>query len=176
MSACKIEKSVTTNSEFILSHLMQAIKRLEAEKGVSKGEQLPISPKILNRLKEVWSPSGHTHDIKMIWAACMLAFFAFLWAGEMRVPNNQAFNESSHLSISDVVADDDASTPTVLQIKTKQYKNQEKNLHIMQEGPVQISVCTVAAILNYLSISGMSPGLLFQFEDGHCHIICGGSK
>ena len=96
-----------------LDLIMRGIKRSEAEKGVSKRERLPISPLILNKLKEVWSPSGHNHDVKMIWAACTLAFFAFLWAGEMTVPNNQAFDESAHLSVSDVAVDD-ASNPDCL--------------------------------------------------------------
>lgn len=96
-----------------LDLVMRGIKRSEAEKGVSKRERLPISPLILNKLKEVWSPSGHNHDIKMIWAACTLAFFAFLRAGEMTVPNNQAFDESAHLSVSDVAVDD-ASNPDCL--------------------------------------------------------------
>ena len=45
-----------------LDLVMRGIKRSEAEKGVSKREQLPIFPLILLRLKEVWSPSGRTRD------------------------------------------------------------------------------------------------------------------
>ena len=104
-----------------LDLIMRGIKRSEAKKKTSKRERLPISPLILNRLLEVWSPSGCSHDTKMIWAACTLALFAFLRAGEMTVPNNQAFNESTHLSISDVAVDD-VTNPAVMQIKIKQSK------------------------------------------------------
>ena len=85
---------------------MRGIKRAEADKGVGKRESLPISPSMLVQLKQVWSSSGHTHDTKMIWAACTMCFFAFLRAGEMTVPNDQAFDESVHLSVNDIDVDD----------------------------------------------------------------------
>lgn len=57
-------------------------------------------------LNEVWSPSGQ-------------AFFAFLRAGEMTIPNNEAFNKSVHLSFDDVAVDDPKNF-YVIQIKIKQ--------------------------------------------------------
>ena len=101
--------------------------------------------------------------MKMIWAACTLAFFAFLWAGEMTVPNNQSFDQSSHAD----VAVDDASNPAVLQIKIKQSKTdpfrREVQLYVGRTGS---NLCAVVAMLDYLSVRGMSPGPLFWFKDG----------
>ena len=129
-----------------LDLVMTGIKRSEAEKGVSKRELLPISPLILSRLKEVRSPSGHTHDIKMIRAACTLAFFAFLQAGEMTVPNNQTFDESTHLSVLDVAVDD-ATNPAVMRIKIKQSKTDpfRKSIPICREDQLK-SLCGVSNV------------------------------
>ena len=55
-----------------LDQVMRGIKKVEAEKGCDKRERLPISPLILTKLKEVWSPSQDSYDTKMIWAACCL--------------------------------------------------------------------------------------------------------
>jgi hypothetical protein len=147
-----------------LDLVMRGIKRAEAEKGVSKRERLPISPLILNQLKQVWSPTGHTHDTKMIWAACTLAFFAFLRAGEMTVPNNQAFNQSTHLSIADVAVD---ASPAILQIKIKQSKTDLFRRGVeLYVGRTGSNLCAVSAMLDYLNKRGMSPGPLFRFADG----------
>ena len=42
---------------FRLDQVMNGIKRVEAERGKDKKERLPISPLILNKLREAWSPT-----------------------------------------------------------------------------------------------------------------------
>lgn len=149
-----------------LDLVMRGIKRSEAEKGVTKRERLPISPLILGQLKEVWAPSGDTHDMKMIWAACTLAFFAFLRAGEMTVPNNETFDSSVHLSIADIAVDD-AKNPSVLQISIKQSKTDPFRRGVdLYVGRTGSDLCAVSAMLSYLSVRGMTPGPLFRFADG----------
>ena len=128
---------------------------------------MPISPLILGQLKGVWSPAGHTHDTKMIWAACTLEYFAFLRAGEMTVPNNQTFDPSVHLSVADIAVDD-AKNPSVLQINIKQSKTDPfrrgVNLYVGRTGS---DLCAVSAMLSYLTARGMGPGPLFRFADAH---------
>ena len=145
---------------------MRGIKRVEAKKGVSKRERLPISLSILMQLKQAWSPSGHTHNTKMIWVACSLRFFAFLRVGEMTVPTGQAFDKSAHLSIKDIAVDD-AKNPSMIQIRIKQSKTDPfqrgVDLFIDRTGA---ALCPVAAMLDYLHIRGVSPGPLFKFDDG----------
>ena len=127
---------------------------------------MPISPLILGQLKGVWSLSGHTHDTNMIWAAYTLAYFTFLRAGEMTVPNNQTFDPSVHLSVADIAVDD-AKNPSVLQIKIEQSKmdpfRRGVNLYVGRTGS---DLCAVSAMLSYLTAKGMAPGPLFRFADG----------
>ena len=104
-----------------LDQVMRGIKRSEAEKGTGKKQRLPISPIILHKLWEVWSKKGDEHDIKMLWAACCLCFFAFLRAGEMTVPSDKEYDEAVHLSVKDVAVDN-SRNPSVMQIRIKQSK------------------------------------------------------
>lgn len=122
---------------------------------------------MLVQLKQVWSSSGHTHDTKMIWAACTIFLFAFLRAGEMTVPNDQAFDESLHLSVNDRAVDDPIK-PSIVQIKIKQSKTDPfQRGVILFVGKTGMALCPVSAILDYLSARGMSAGPLFQYKDGH---------
>ena len=104
-----------------LDQVMKGIKRVEAEKGTVKRECLPISPLILSKLRDAWSPTKGEHNTKMIWAACCLCFFAFLRAGEMTVPTDEEYDPSVHLSVQDISVDD-AKHPSVLCIRIKQSK------------------------------------------------------
>ena len=149
-----------------LDQVMRGIKRVEAEKGVTKRERLPISPNILTQLKQAWSPSGHTHNTKMNWAASTLCFFAFLRAGEMTIPDGQQFDESAHLSVKDIAVDD-VENPSMMQVRVKQSKTDPfrrgVNLYVGRTGA---DLCPVSAMLDYLNVRGMSAGPLFKFEDG----------
>lgn len=149
-----------------LDQVMRGIKRVEAEKGITKRERLPISPSILMQLKWVWSSSGHTHDTKMIWAACTLCFFAFMRAGKLTVPTGQAFDESAHLNVKDVAVDDTAN-PSMIQIRIKQSKTDSFRRGVsLFIGRTGAALGPVSAILDYLQRRGMSDGPLFRFEDG----------
>ena len=120
---------------------------------------------ILNQLKkEVWSFSGHTHDTKMIWSACTLAFFTFLHAGEMIVPNNQAFNQSTHLSITHVAVGN-ANNPAILQIRIKHSETdllwRGVDLYV---GRTWSNLCAVSAIkgVDRWGLGGASAPPLFE--------------
>ena len=149
-----------------LDQVMKGIKRVEAEKGTVKRECLPISPLILSKLRDAWSPTKGEHDTKMIWAACCLCFFAFLRAGEMTVPTDEEYDPSVHLSVQDISVDD-AKHPSVLCIRIKQSKTDPfckgVNLFVGKTGSL---VCPVSAMLSYLCTRGMENGPLFKFEDG----------
>ena len=93
-----------------LHYTLRGVKRLEGEKGV---ERLPISPNILRRIKKVWDQGTPGQDEVMLWAACCLAFFGFLRAGELTVPSEAAFDDAVHLTRDDLAVDNPRN-PSVL--------------------------------------------------------------
>ena len=133
-----------------LDLVMRGIKRVEAERGMSKRERLPISPCLLRKLKEVWSPQSHEHNTKMIWAACCLCFFAFLRAGEMTVPSDGAYDASVHLSIQDIAVDD-SRNPSIIRIQIKQSKTDPFRKGVdLYVGKTGSQLCPVTSMLTYL--------------------------
>lgn len=149
-----------------LDLVMRGIKRVEAEKSGGKRERLPISPCLLKKLKDIWSPHSKEHDTKMIWAACCLCFFAFLRAGEMTVPSDQAYDASVHLSIQDIAVDD-SKNPSVLRIRIKQSKTDPFRRGVdLYVGKTGSQLCPVTSMLAYLCSRGMAAGPLFSFKDG----------
>lgn len=70
-----------------------------------------------------------------------------------------------HLNFSDI-SFDNASSPNIVQIRLKCSKTdpfrQGVNVHVGKTGQ---TLCPVSALLNYLTIRGNSPGLLFHFKD-----------
>ena len=55
----------------------------------------------------------------MLWAACCLGFFGFLWAGEFTV--NCAFDPSIHLTVQDLQVDAEVN-PSSLRVRVKSSK------------------------------------------------------
>jgi len=64
--------------------------------------RLPITPSILYKLKEFWTPQQTNRDVVMIWAMC---FFGFFRAGEITVPTAASFDGSKLLTWGDVAID-----------------------------------------------------------------------
>ena len=51
----------------------------------------------------------------MLWAACCMCFFGFLYSGEVTVPSAGEYNPGGHLSEGDVTLDN-ISAPTLVQV------------------------------------------------------------
>ena len=149
-----------------LQYTLKGIKRVEAREGGPQRLRLPITPKILRAMKRVWSVTAARLDTKMIWAACCLAFFAFLRAGEMTVPDDSSYDASVHLSLDDIAVDH-ASRPTFIRITIKQSKTDpfRKGVKLFV-GRADGDICPVAALLGYLACRGTTPGPLFVTADG----------
>ena len=149
-----------------LQYILRGIKRCEAEKGTKGKERLPITPGILMKLKHSWSQTAADPDVQMLWAACTLAFSAFLRTGEMTVPSDKGYDSAIHLSVGDIAVDN-PSAPTVMRVLIKQSKTDpfRKGVHLFV-GRTSSEVCPVAAMLKYLVARGREEGPLFKFRDG----------
>ncbi len=147
-----------------LEYVLRGIRKREAEKAGNIREHLPITPDILRRMKAVWEPLGSQRDTEMLWAACCLCFFAFLRVGEMTSPAVRAYDPEVHLRVEDV-AIDKPSHPSLLRIRIKQSKTDPFRRGVdLFVGRTFSVLCPVAAVLDYLSVRGMSPGPVYVSE------------
>ena len=96
--------------------------------------------------------------------ACVFSFF--LRCGEVVVPSDSTFDETSHLAAGDVRVDN-ISDPHYLQVNIKASKTDPFRQGVfVYLGRTNVDVCPVAAVLSYMVIRGPAPGPFFQFEDG----------
>ena len=129
--------------------------------------RLPITPDLLGHLFSFWSrvPQRDNYDAAMLWAACCVAFFGFMRAGEFTCPSRQAF-DSTMLAPHDVTVDSH-SHPTCVTVHLRRSKMDQfsRGVHIYL-GKTGQAICPVSALLGYLVRRGQSPGPLFLFQDG----------
>ena len=79
---------------------------------------------------------------KMILAACCMAFFGFLRAGEMTVPDDGAFDKCAYLGFGDI-AIDNPSSPSFVRVRIKQSKTGSVDLFL---GRTHTDLCPVARL------------------------------
>ena len=120
----------------------------------------------MRKIKAIWEGSASERDTVMLWAACYLAFFGFLRAGEMTLPSDTAYDPSVHLNLSDISVDNQ-SRPTVMRVTINQSKTdpfrEGVNLFL---GRTSSDLCPIVAMLNYLLVRGLWEGPLFKYKDG----------
>ena len=140
------------------------MKRSQGE--VDKRERLPITPPLLRKIKSVWDGQVQDYDIVMLWAACCLAYFGFLRAGELTVPSDSAFDPSIHLSWGNLAVDNPES-PAIMSVTLKASKmNPFRKGVTLYIRWVSSDLCPVSAMLAYLVLRGKKAGPLFVFKDG----------
>lgn len=96
-----------------------------------------------------------------------MCFFGFLRAGEVVVPNNQGFGDTTHLAYGDIRVDSHLS-PQFLEVHIKASKMNPfwKGVSVYL-GRTEEKLCPVAVVLNYMVQRGPGGGPFFTFEDGH---------
>ncbi len=132
-----------------LHYTLRGVKQLEGERGDVKRERLPVTPELLRQIKRIWDAKPPGRDEVMLWAACCLAFFGVLRAGELTV-----------------LALDEPGEPTILRVKIKASKTDpfRKGIFLFI-GKNGSDLCPVTAMANYLLVRGKEQGPLFLFAD-----------
>ena len=104
-----------------IDYVLRGIKKHQAPRAADRPSRLPVTPVELEKIRRVWQGIAQQFDTVMLWAACSLAFFGFLRAGELTVPSNRDFNPLAHLCASDVSLNHPAA-PTLMYVAIKQSK------------------------------------------------------
>ena len=129
-------------------------------------QRLPISPNILRLLYRQWSNKAQDYDIVCLWAACCIAFFAFLRSGEFTCDSWAAYNDSV-LSLQDVSVDSH-SCPSMVHLMLRRSKTDifgsGITIHLGKTGDI---LRPVSSLLSYLVCRPRSPGPLFLLRSGH---------
>ena len=98
-------------------------------KGIQKNQTISLPPRVhlpitLQVMQSIYNqltnqPHSYTHIL--IWAACCLAFFSFLWVSEFTIPSDASHDNQCHLSLADVSVDN-RNNPQLLRVKIMQSK------------------------------------------------------
>ena len=149
-----------------LKLVQSGAQRIHAQAGQPARMRMPITPAILRKVQEQWSPQAADPDIAMLWAAAVCCFFGFFRAGEITTPSQAAFNSKRHLSWGDVTVDD-MSNPRLVRVVLKFSKTDQlgKGVEVFLR-KTGCSLCPVAAITAYMASRGDHPGQFFQFKNG----------
>ena len=149
-----------------LQYVLRGVKKHESESGSGTRERLPVTPCILLQIRSVWEPTGTEWSTKLLWAACCLAFFGFMRAGELTAPSTSTYDPAVHLCVGDI-AIDDPHIPSRIQVSIKQSKTDPFRRGVqLCIGKTGTKLCPVAALLDFLSVRGSTAGFLFRYEDG----------
>ena len=132
-----------------LHYVLRGIKKHEAETGSHSRERLPVTPSILMQIRAVW---------ELLWAACCLAFFGFMRAGELVAPATTSHDPSVHLCMADIRFDNPRA-PAMLQVMIKQSKTDPfRNGVQLLIGKTGTKLCPVAAMLFFFAGAGNLAG------------------
>lgn len=147
------------------SHLLiRGIKRTQGEAAVRP--RLPITPSVLRSIKTSLAAKALDYNNRLYWAAMCLAFFGFLRCREFTVPEGQGFDATVHLAVNDIAVDAGVY-PAGISVRIKASKTDPFRQGVtLYLGKTGVDLCPVAAMVDYLSVRGSSPGPLFQFRDG----------
>ena len=160
---CTLSKVFLTLSLNCL-RLQRVLRGVKRSQGSPAARRLPITDSLLLVIHRALDLNIFYHCA--FWAACMLGCFGFLRAAEFTVPNLASFSPASHLSVADIAVNS-LQSPACLCVRIKASKTdpfrQGFHIHI---GRGRKPLCTVQALLAYLSLRGNVAGPLFLLANG----------
>ena len=151
----------------LLEYTLRGVKLRQAKKQTTRPRtRLPMTPSLMKKLRSSWEKDSQSHNNIMLWAACCMAFFGFLRAGEITVPSLKEYDPDGHLSAGDVALDSQTD-PTVVRVHIKESKTDpfRKGVYVYL-GRTENELCPVAAISAFLVVRGTETGPFFRFASG----------
>ena len=149
--------------------LQLILKDIQKNQAISHPQRacLPITLQIMQSINDLLTNQPHSYANILIWAACCLAFFRFLWVSEFTIPSNTNYDEECHLSPADISIDD-RNNPQLRKVKIKQSKTDPFRRGVdIYLGATRTTLRPIKAILPYLAQRpNHHNGPLFIFEDG----------
>ena len=128
--------------------------------------RLPITPAILLKLKEHWSPCKSDAGVVMLWVAASLCFFGFFRSGEITVPSITSFDAHKHLAWGDIAVDR-LDNPQTVKVHLKTSKTDQLGRGVdVYIGKTDCPLCPLTAVMHYMTIRDSTPGPFFVFKNG----------
>ena len=148
-----------------LQLILRGIRKHQSSTHVPR-VRLPITVQILHSIRRLLSQKPKSYATTMLWAACSLAFFAFLRVSEFTIPQEGLYDPSCHLSLQDIAVDI-RDTPRLMQVDLKQSKTDPFRQGVtLYLGATDSTICPIKAVLSYLAIRGGHAGPLFLSQSG----------
>ena len=138
----------------ILRRIQAGIQRVQATKGTpSSRVRLPITPPILDRLREHWQTTEHPNKL-CLWAVATLCFAGFFRLGELLPSSIQQAGTGAGLQWGDVTVDD-AQTPSMVRTHLRRSKCDQfgKGVNVYV-GKVDGPRYPVVAVVAYMTSRG----------------------
>ena len=157
-----------SNSHFTprVQQLLRGIHK-ESSKTRWPRKRLPITLKIMQKIKHHLNKQPPTYQDKLVWAACCVAFYGFLSVSKFTVPSQHSYDKAYHLFLADLTLNSrcmlaNSSTATHQQSKTDPFR--EGAFIFLSKS--NRGTCPIRAIVDYLTVRGKREGPLFVWPDG----------
>lgn len=145
----------------ILKRVQAGIQRVRSLGGPSARLRLPITAKVMGRIRAHLEVADIAHK-ELMWAICCTAFFGFFRLGELLPEAKAKVDPAVSLMWGDVAVDG-RDKPTMVRVHLKRSKCDQfgagANIVLGATGQ---PLCPVTAILRYIQARGPSPGVFFR--------------
>ena len=161
-------ESITLGYSEKISHMARlyyTIRGIRRSHPDNRRQRLPITTKHLKAMLRFIKYSLFSPHDKAMWSALiLLAFFGLLRVSEYVTPSTNKFDETIHLSPSDVEV---SSCGNIVRVMVKASKTDPFRLGFkIRVCRIGGKLCPVKAIKKYLVVRGNAPGPLFTFSSG----------
>ena len=137
------------------------IERVRAAKGSQSGRiRLPITPPILDKLRDHWQATEHPNKL-CLWAVSALCFAGFFRLGELLPLSDSQSAVHACIQWSDVTVDN-AQAPTIVWTHLRHSKCDQFGKGVdIYVGKIGSPRCPVVAVVAYMAARGPGPSPFF---------------